>query len=457
MSKLKTIYLGLGSNLGDRIKYLNQSLSMMKSKIEIIRPSSIYETPPWGYTDQEPFLNQVVKGKTNLSPKQLLEFLKSIENEIGRKETFQYGPREIDIDILFYDDQIIEEDGLSIPHPKFHERAFMMVPFSEIDPDFVHPTQGQTVSMLLKKQDRSGINIFTPKGKKPMNQILKINDREFRWGKKTYVMGIINMTPDSFSGDGLQSSDDPVEIAFEQAKSFIDEGVDFLDIGGESTRPGSDPVGTQQEIDRVIPVIEKISSELDAIISIDTFKQEVAEAAISAGAHMINDVWGLKADPKMASFAAELGVPVILMHNRSTPKSAEIKENLGGRYVSVEYEDLLVDVKKELMESVEIARNAGIPEGNIILDPGIGFGKTVEQNLELLNEADQIRELGYPILIGPSRKSFIGFTLNLPQDQRIEGTAAAIAVSIVRGADIVRVHDVKMMVRISKMTDAIVR
>jgi dihydropteroate synthase len=172
---------------------------------------------------------------------------------------------------------------------------------------------------------------------------------------------------------------------------------------------------------------------------------------------MINDVWGLKVDPEIAPLAARRGVPVILMHNRSTPKSAEIQQRLGGRYIGMKYDNLIEDIKHELLESVEIAKQAGVPDEHIILDTGIGFGKTVDQNLELLNRTDEIRALGYPVLIGSSRKSFIGYTLDLPPDQRAEGTAATVAVAIMRGADIVRVHDVEMMVRVAKMTDAIVR
>ena len=270
-------------------------------------------------------------------------------------------------------------------------------------------------------------------------------------------MGILNITPDSFSGDGLQTGKDPVQTAVELARGFVEAGADILDVGGESTRPGSEPVGAEEEQARVLPVIEELSSEFDIPISIDTYKAEVAGAALDAGAHLVNDVWSLHADPEMAGLAAEIGVPVILMHNRSKPKSAEVQERLGGRYVGMEYDDLIEDIKSELMESVKLAHKAGIPNDHIILDTGIGFGKTVEQNLELLNRSGEIRELGFPLLIGPSRKSFIGYTLDLPPDQRIEGTAAAVAIGIVRGADIVRVHDVEMMVRIARMTDALVR
>jgi len=237
----------------------------------------------------------------------------------------------------------------------------------------------------------------------------------------------------------------------------IRSGVDILDIGGESTRPGAAQVSAQEEMDRVLPLISLLASEFESVISIDTYKAEVAEAAIKEGADIVNDVWGLRADPMLGKITAAAGVPVILMHNRSNPSNAAVKEQLGGRYIGVEYDNLVEDVKSELLESISLAHKAGIPDQKIILDPGIGFGKTVPQNLELLDRLGEIRELGYPVLLGPSRKSFIGYTLDLPPDDRIEGTAAAVAVGIVRGADIIRVHDVLEMIRVIRMTDALVR
>jgi len=280
-------------------------------------------------------------------------------------------------------------------------------------------------------------------------------------------MGILNITPDSFSGDGLLAEIDErqsgwgeerlVSSAMEQARRFVSTGVDFLDVGGESTRPGSAQISVEEEMGRVLPVIHALSREFDVLISVDTYKSEVAQAALEGGAQLVNDVWGLRADPRLAETVARYEVPIILMHNRSSWAHAEIKERLGGRYVGIPYENLLEDIKRELLESVTLARAAGIPEDKIILDPGIGFGKTIEQNLELLNHLDEICRLGYPVMVGPSRKSFIGYTLDLPPDQRLEGTAAAVAVSILRGADIVRVHDVEFMTRLVRMTDAIVR
>ncbi|MBK8619669.1 MAG: dihydropteroate synthase [Anaerolineales bacterium] len=287
---------------------------------------------------------------------------------------------------------------------------------------------------------------------------LQIGSFTFNWGSRTYVMGILNVTPDSFSGDGLIAKGDAVDAAVAQARDFLASGADILDVGGESTRPGSAPVSANEEMERVVPIIRAIHENFpEAIISIDTYKAQVAEEAIKAGAHMINDVWGLRADDGLALVAAKYKTPVILMHNRSNPASVEVREKFGNAYVGAEYQDLLADVKRELMNSVVIAQNAGIAESHIVLDPGVGFGKTREHNLELIDRLGEIREMGYPVLLGTSRKSFIGFTLDLPADQRVEGTAATVAVGIARGADMIRVHDVKEMARVAKMTDAIVR
>jgi dihydropteroate synthase len=243
-----------------------------------------------------------------------------------------------------------------------------------------------------------------------------------------------------------------------QARRFLAAGADLLDIGGESTRPGSQPVNAAQELERVLPAIRSISKEFpEAIISIDTYKAAVAEEALKAGAQIVNDVWGLRADPDLAAVAARAGAAVVLMHNRSKPANVEVRERLGQAYAGAEYQDLLEDVKRELLGSVALAHAAGIPDECIILDPGIGFGKTVGQNLELIDRLGEIRALGFPVLLGPSRKSFIGYTLDLPPNQRLEGTAAAVAIGIARGADIVRVHDVEAMLRVARMTDAILR
>lgn len=280
---------------------------------------------------------------------------------------------------------------------------------------------------------------------------------DFQWGERTYVMGIINATPDSFSGDGLWNEESAVAAAVQQARQFVGDGAHILDIGGESTRPGGAPVGAREESERVLPVIRAVREAVDVPISVDTYRAQVARAALAAGADWINDVWGLRMDPEMVHVVAEAGRPVVIMHNRSKPKNVAQEERLGGRYVGVEYEDLIADVKRELQASVDLALVNGVKEEQIIIDPGVGFGKTVSQNVRLIDELDQFKAMGFPILLGPSRKSFIGYTLDLPPQDRMEGTAATVAIGIDRGADIVRVHDVKAIARVARMVDRIVR
>jgi len=290
---------------------------------------------------------------------------------------------------------------------------------------------------------------------------LQLRDLTLVWGKATYVMGIINVTPDSFSGDGLLTAHHPklpIEAVVERAMGLVADGADILDVGGESTRPGSTPVSTQEELARVIPAIRAIRQASGVPISVDTYHAEVAAAAIEAGADLVNDVWGLRLDPAMAGVVAAAQVPVVLTHNRSRPKNAEQRERLGGRYVGVAYDDLIGDVLAELGEQVKMALAAGIAPERILVDPGLGFGKTVEQSLQLVRRAGELGALGYPILFGPSRKSFIGYTLELPPEERIEGTLAAIGAAVLQGgADIVRVHDVKQTKRFVRMLDAIRR
>lgn len=285
-----------------------------------------------------------------------------------------------------------------------------------------------------------------------------INSYPLPFGTRTFIMGIINITPDSFSGDGLISNGKVIQAAVRQAERFVRAGVDILDLGGESTRPGSSPLKAEEELERVLPVVKALRhADLDTIISIDTYKAKVADAVVRAGADWINDVWALRGDPEMAHIVSHHGVPVILMHNRSKPNSVDLDAVLGGQYVGATYKNLLEEVKAELLVSVKLARKAHIAKDRIILDPGLGFGKSVPQNLELINRLPEIKAMGFPVLLGPSRKSFIGRTLDLPPNERVEGTSATVAIGIARGADIVRVHDVEEMVRVARMTDAIIR
>ncbi len=452
---MKTVYLSTGSNLNDRQGNLNNAIRLLDShtNIRVCRVSSVYETEPWGYADQPAFLNQIVEIETDLAPLDLLRALKALEKEAGRVPTFKYGPRVMDVDIIFYGGEIFEGENLSIPHPQLEQRAFVLVPLAELAGDFLHPRTGQSVKELMRAIDTSGVKLWSATGKSDAKRGFPLN-----WGSRTYVMGILNITPDSFSGDGLLRGENYLDDVMQQAHCFVSSGADILDIGAESTRPGAQAVPADDEIIRTLNVIRSLRVEFpDVILSIDTYKASVAQVALKAGADWINDVWGLRADEQMANLAGDLGVPLVLMHNRSRPADVSLQQRLGGRYVGVDYDNLIEDVKRELMVSVNMAHSAGVRDENIILDPGIGFGKTVEQNLELLDRLGEIRALGFPVLLGSSRKSFIGYTLDLPPDQRIEGTAASVAVGIARGADIIRVHDVEFMVRVARMTDAIVR
>jgi dihydropteroate synthase len=278
------------------------------------------------------------------------------------------------------------------------------------------------------------------------------------FGSRTFIMGIINLTPDSFSGDGLMGEENYIETAARQAQRFVDEGADILDLGAESTRPGAEAVDAESELDRLLPALQGILElKLEAYISIDTYKAAVAERCLALGANIINDIWGFKRDPELARVVAQFSAPVVLMHNRSRKEAVQRTKTLGGRYVDMNYQDLISEICDELQGSIEIAKRAGIPDRHIIIDPGIGFGKTREQNLYIIKNLTEFRKLGYPILLGPSRKSFIGYTLDLPPEERMEGTAAAVAIGINNGADIIMVHDVKEMSRVAKMCDAILQ
>lgn len=275
----------------------------------------------------------------------------------------------------------------------------------------------------------------------------RIAARTFNWGSRTYVMGVINVTPDSFSGDGLlaragHGADDPIGAAVRQAEQMAAEGADILDIGGESTRPGHSSVDAGDELGRVVPVIRAIRTALPLMpISIDTTKSEVAEAAVDAGADLLNDIWGTSELSGMTRIAAERGVPIVLMHNREEAR----------------YRNLVAEVMADLERALERALAAGVAWENLIIDPGIGFGKTPEQNLAVLRDLTLFAALGRPVLVGASRKSTIGKVLDLPAGQRLEGTLATTALAVASGVDIVRVHDVHANVRAARMADAVVR
>ena len=274
---------------------------------------------------------------------------------------------------------------------------------------------------------------------------VKVGKTEMNFGERTYVMGVLNVTPDSFSDGGKFLNED---ATVSRGIKMVENGADIIDIGGESTRPGAKPVGAEEELKRVVPVVEKLAAKIDKPISVDTYKSEVARRALDAGAALVNDISALRMDDDMAPLLAERDAPVILMHMRGTPQN--MQEN-------PTYKSVMGEIISFLRERLQLARSKGIKMENILVDPGIGFGKTVQHNLEILRKLVELKSLGCPVVVGTSRKSFIGHTLDLPVEERLEGTAATVALSAANGANIVRVHDVKEMVRVVRMTDAILK
>ena len=286
-------------------------------------------------------------------------------------------------------------------------------------------------------------------GLKELNQkkgyLLEIGQRVLDLSSRTHLMGVLNVTPDSFSDGGKFFK---LEEAIKQGLKLAEEGADMIDIGGESTRPGSEPVTIEEELRRVIPVIEELAKRIDLPISIDTYKSGVAKEALDSGASMVNDISGSRFDPEMKKIIAEYDVPVVLMHIQGTPKNMQ---------ESPKYENLLEDIKSYLNQSISIAEEAGIGEDKIIIDPGIGFGKTLDDSLKILKNLREFKSLGRPVMVGVSRKSFIGKILDLPTDERLEGSLASMAVAIMNGANILRVHDVKESKMVAKLVDAILK
>ncbi|KMY46139.1 dihydropteroate synthase [Bacillus sp. FJAT-27916] len=268
-----------------------------------------------------------------------------------------------------------------------------------------------------------------------MVNVIECGPYKLEMSGRTLIMGILNMTPDSFSDGGRYNA---VDTALERARQLIQDGADIIDVGGESTRPGYEQISSEEEIERVVPIIECLAQEVNVPISIDTYKADVARAALKAGAHIINDIWGAKADPDMAKVAADTGVPIILMHNREAKP----------------YQDFMRDALNDLYESIQLVKGAGVKDEQIILDPGIGFAKTLEENLLMMRNLRIITSLGYPVLLGTSRKSMIGHTLQLPVEERVEGTIASVCLGIQQGCSIMRVHDVKENARAARMMDA---
>lgn len=429
------VFIGAGSNLGDREENLSLASQLLPPAVSILRTSPIYQTQPWGYSDQPDFYNLVLETQTTLPPQSLLSYLKTIERKMGREETFRYGPRMIDLDILLYDDLCYQSDNLTIPHPQMINRRFVLQPLSDLIAHETDPLTGKDWGTLLTEAPQENVQ------KLPF--LLDSSRKVIRWGVKTYLMGIINLTPDSFSGDGLlQGAENPAEAALRKARAFLEEGADILDVGAESTRPGFQPISAEAERERLIPVIRKLRENFPtAVLSVDTSKAAVAKAALDAGADWINDVSGGLKDAAMAAVAAESKAQIVLMRWQPLSERAET----------------MPQVLREAESLATHALSAGVPHNRIILDPGIGFGTTPQQNLDILKDLATFKGLGYPVLLGTSRKSFIGHYLQKEVEQRLMGTAATVTAGIINGVDIIRIHDVQYMADVVRMTDLIYR
>lgn len=476
-------YIAVGSNLGDRYQNIACALSLLAATgtIRIIRTSHLRTTAPMYNTKQPPFLNGAVEISTTLSPWELIRTLKDVERKLGRdisptSNAIRFGPRTIDLDILFYDTLVMKEiittddDGgtmeLEIPHPRISEREFVLSPMCDLEGNssrnenaITHPVHNKTMSCMLKTLLHNNIQSCNNDKKEiqairllplPRGRMLLFNE--------AIIMGIVNVTPDSFSDGGKYIHS--VDTAASEAIQMEIEGAGIIDVGGESTRPGADDITADEELKRVIPVIIRIREfGCDVPISIDTRRAVVAKAAVEAGADIVNDVSGGMYDPDMLSTVAALGVPIILMHMRGNPKTMQSHVN---------YDDVggVVDgVVKELLCRLTDAEAAGIPRWLQIIDPGIGFAKDLNGNLSLIKNIDTLRKScdNLPILFGPSRKGFIGKITGVtnPED-RDYGTIAACLASMQYGGDnnydacnILRVHNVKAMKQATMVYDAI--
>ncbi|KAI4723699.1 folic acid synthesis protein [Aureobasidium sp. EXF-10727] len=452
-------YIALGSNVGNRLDMIEKACLALDQDpdIRITRTSSLYETEPMYVEDQARFLNGACEIETTLEPMPLLDRLQAIENELGRVKLIDKGPRSIDLDILLYEDQIIDTERLKVPHISMLEREFVLRPLCDIIPDTI-PSIGQTRVRLSESLQKLASSPSTPISTTTSMGENTFSIRALENTRSTHIMSILNTTPDSFSDGGLNSPTD--ETALQKTiASHIRAGATFIDIGGQSSRPNAPDVTAEEEIGRVLPAIKVVKSlpeGSNTCISIDTYRATVAEAAIKAGAHMINDISGGLLDADMLPTVGRLGCTVCLMHMRGTPATMTSAENCS--YPN----GLIPTVARELMDRVKAAEEAGIRRWRIVLDPGIGFAKTTEQNLEILRRMSELRKwpglIGIPWLLGSSRKGFIGKITGVRDaKERTWGTAATVAAAVQGGADVVRVHDVDEMAKVTKMSDAIWR
>ncbi|KAL4639776.1 hypothetical protein ACB092_03G242500 [Castanea dentata] len=460
------VVIALGSNVGDRLDNFNNALELMnKLGINITRHACLYETAPAYVTDQPNFLNSAVRAVTKLGPYELLGVLKQIEKDMGRSSGIRYGPRPIDLDILFYGKFKVHSDILTIPHERIWERPFVMAPLMDLlgssaDCDTV--TCWHSFSLLsgglLEFWEKMGGESLV--GKEGMKRVLPIKSGLWDWSQRTSVMGILNVTPDSFSDGGKFVS---VEAAVTQARLMISEGADMIDIGAQSTRPMASRISAEEELDRLMPVLEAVAGMPEAegkLISVDTFYSEVASEAVSKGAHLVNDVSAGQLDSNMLRVVAGLRVPYIAMHMRGEPHTMQNSENL-------QYDDVCKQIASEIYSRVKDAELSGIPAWRVIIDPGIGFSKKTEHNLDILVGLPNIRaeiarkSFGVshaPMLIGPSRKKFLGqICSRIAADERDPATIACVTAGVLGGANIVRVHNVRDNADSVKVCDAMLK
>ncbi|KAK6531643.1 trifunctional dihydropteroate synthetase [Orbilia ellipsospora] len=447
----KDVFIAFGSNLGDKFGLIRDALAELNRRgITVIRTSSLYESKPMYVEDQDTFLNGVCQAQTTLSAMELLKVLQDIENSFGRVKLVDKGPRNIDLDILLYGTEIVSLPELSIPHASMLEREFVLRPLCDIAPNLPHPQTSTTFASHLSVLPGHS-TVYPRVLLSPSIPSLQPTSTT----RPTHVMAIINLTPDSFSDGGIHNANN-VEATVAKA---VKVGASIVDLGGMSTRPNASDVSEEEETRRVVPAIKAIRASSDqkvrnVTISIDTFRAAVARAAVEAGADIINDISGGILDSEMVNTAIELDVPIVLMHMRGTPQTMESL---------AEYPDGVIEtVGRELEETLDKALKLGIKRWKIILDPGIGFAKNKEHNLEILRNFSKLRDRkglnGIPWLVGPSRKRFIGDITGVEKpDERQWGTGAAITACVAGGADIVRVHDVDEMAKVCKMADAIWR
>ncbi|KAK4235286.1 Dihydropteroate synthase-like protein [Achaetomium macrosporum] len=456
----RTAYIALGSNMGDRIGWIEKACNEMDARgIRVKRTSSLWETEPMYVLDQDRFVNGACEVETTLEPLELLDALQDIERSMGRKKLIDKGPRNIDLDILLYENLQFDHERLKIPHVGIPEREFVLRPLAELIPNKpIDPSRPWrlTVDYLdALPPSKTPLTTMTPlSSHHPPIQALNPS-------RKTHVMAILNMTPDSFSDGGANSPLDPSAL-HQTITTLLDAGATMIDVGGQSTAPGAPEIPLEEELARVIPAIKLIRSSSTftsrpVLISVDTYRAAVAEAAVAAGADIVNDVSGGSMDPAMLPTVARLGATICLMHMRGTPATmnslAEYPASEGG---------LIAGIARELVARVEAAEEAGVRRWRIVLDPGLGFAKIGRQNVDVLRHLDELRSWpglqGLPWLVGSSRKSFIGRVTGVPTPkERIWGTAATVAAAVQGGADVVRVHDVREMAQVVAMADAIWR